>query len=132
MLTLKNKLPRWLGSLWRDLLALGQNSDTMKTEITLKSKQVFEAFCGGESLGTFEIASEWNGMAELRNKDTTLIVHRGEGLMRGLQGALGLDETVSVIKASPEMGAKILQANARALAQPGQEDLTEENKRHDT
>jgi len=88
----------------------------MKNEITLKSKQVVEAFCGGESLGTFEIASEWKGMAELRNKDATLIVHRGEGLMRGLQGVLGLDETVNVIKASPDLGAKILQANANVEA----------------
>lgn len=88
----------------------------MKNQITLKSKHVVEAFCGGESLGTFEITSEWNGMAEMKSESGTIIVNRQEGLMRGLQGLLGMDETVEVVKASPELGAKILQANDRTLA----------------
>ena len=39
MLTVKNKLPRWLGSLWRDLLAFGEISDTMKIEIEITEEE---------------------------------------------------------------------------------------------
>ena len=82
----------------------------MNREIVLKSKQVVEAFCGGESLGTFEITSEWNGMAKLESRDATLIVHREGGAAIG--ALLGFDEKVSVLKGSPHVLSKIEQVNA--------------------
>ena len=82
----------------------------MKHEITLKPIHAFEAFSGGKKIGTFNLESEWHGLAKLSGKQGEMIVTREGGISKIISDILGgkEEEKVNVITASPDIAADIL------------------------
>ncbi len=78
----------------------------MKTEITLKRIETFEAFSGEVSLGIFKVESKWEDMVKLKNDQSEIIVD--EMGLSAFSDAFGLDRKAKIIKASPNIFDKLI------------------------
>jgi len=86
-----------------------------KNKITLRRKETYEAFAGDTLLGTFNLESEWKGMAMLKSVDAELIINRAIPANQALSALFGVEEDVEVVKASPDLIAAILKYNTPTL-----------------
>jgi Zn-finger nucleic acid-binding protein len=75
----------------------------MSNKITLKRKDIYEAWAGGKLLGVFSVESEWEGFSSLKGVAGKLIVSRDTSALQALGSIFGQDEEVTVIRASQNL-----------------------------
>lgn len=81
----------------------------------IRTVEVFEGL-SGQSLGIFNIDSEWEGLLKLRSKTGLLIVDGASKFSDIFQSVLVGEEnkTFEVVKASPSITAQMLDAKQSA------------------
>ena len=81
-------------------------------KVTIRPARKYEVLIDGESIGEFTKTSEWNGMVEMKEGTTYIIVsmpdRRFTDMLNAMMGTVEESCEAVVVKASPSIAAMLI------------------------